>query len=69
MELVRDIDNLLDAIDKEISLLNQVTKRMNLDLDSHATQDMARWLDKWEPFLLLEDGSKKPAPAKGRPHS
>ena len=64
MELVRDIDNLLDAIDKEISLLNQVTTRMNLDLDTRGTQDMARWLDKWEPFLALEDGSKKPAPSQ-----
>jgi hypothetical protein len=50
MELIAEIDTLLSAIDKEISLLTRVTTEMNMDLDTRATQDMVRWLDKWEPI-------------------
>ena len=54
MELISEIDTLLDAIDNEISLLARVTNQMNLDLDTRGTQDMVRWLDKWEPFPAME---------------
>jgi len=54
VELISEIDTLLDAIDNEISLLARVTSQMNQDLDSRATEDMVRWLDKWEPFPAME---------------
>ena len=54
MELISEIDTLLDAIDNEISLLAWVTSQRNQDLDSRATEDMVRWLDKWEPFPAME---------------
>jgi hypothetical protein len=54
MELIAEIDDLLTAIDNEISLLNRVTTEMNMDLDTRGTQDMVRWLDKWEPFPALK---------------
>jgi len=54
VELIAEIDTLLDAIDDEISLLTRVTNRLNLDLDTQGTQDMVRWLDRWEPFPQLQ---------------
>lgn len=55
MEMVLEIDNLLDAIDREIGLLSQVTREMSLDLDTLGTQDLAHWLGSWEPFDLFEE--------------
>ena len=54
MELITEIDTLLAAIDQEISLLARVTTEMSVDLDTRGTQDMVRWLDKWEPFPQME---------------
>jgi hypothetical protein len=54
MELIAEIDSLLTAIDQEISLLNRVTTEMSVDLDTRGTQDMVRWLDRWEPFPRME---------------
>lgn len=53
MEIVKEIDALLDAIDSEIDLLDRVTLEMNRDLDTHATQDMTRWLSSWKPFETI----------------
>lgn len=61
MEFVRDIDRLLDAIDHEISLLNQLTTRMAGDLDTRGTQDMARWLGTFtEELVPLDLGAPGP---------
>ena len=54
MELVKEIDALLDAIDREIALLDKVTLKMSHDLDAEATHDMARWLSTWEPLKDLK---------------
>lgn len=54
MELVKEIDTLLDAIDKEIALLNRVTLQMSNELDTQATHDMVQWLSSWNPLQPLE---------------
>ena len=57
--LVEEIDRLLDAIDRELDLLSKVALDMTADLDTRGTQDMARWLGKWDPFDGIEtDGEK-----------
>lgn len=53
MEYVKEIDKLLDAIDREIELLHQVTLRINSESDTEASQDMVRLLGGWEPFRDL----------------
>ena len=53
MELVEEIDGLLDAIEKELELLDRVTAQFHQNLDSQATQDMTRWLSSWKPFENL----------------
>ena len=53
MRLVEEIDELLDAIEKEIELLDRVTVQFHQDLDTQATQDMTRWLSSWKPFENL----------------
>lgn len=58
MELVKEIDGLLDAIDKEIALLNRVTLQMSNELDTQATQDMVQWLSAWNPLQPLEEIAK-----------
>jgi hypothetical protein len=50
MNLATEIDVLLDAIDREISLLDRVTLEMSKDLDTQGTHEMARILSAWEPF-------------------
>ena len=54
MELVKEINTLLDAIDREIELLDKVTLKMSHDLDSQATQDMARWMSSWDSLGELQ---------------
>ena len=59
MEVVLEIESLLDAIDREISLLDRVTTSMSFDLDSSATHDMTRWLGSWDPFAETTFGLDK----------
>lgn len=58
MELVRDIDNLLDAIDHEIVLLERVARQMSNELDTQATHDMVGWIASWNPGELLDLNQK-----------
>lgn len=57
--LVEEIDRLLDAIDRELDLLSKVALDMTADLDTRGTQDMARWLGKWDPFDGIETDDKQ----------
>lgn len=55
MELVREIDSLLDAIDDEIALLDRVALQMSNELDTQATQDMVQWISSWGQIKQLEE--------------
>ena len=57
--LVEEIDRLLDAIDRELDLLSKVALDMTADLDTRGTQDMARWLGKWDPFDGIETDDRQ----------